>query len=188
MRATEVLQKSLPARTQSLDRWGLVVLVRVFDDAASWLQLPKWSDDEMSAVLNLKSLIDRGMGDLVEKYSLSIIKVGEQDVIIKASKFAIRVLADRDGLSMVYFDTEHRPIKGFNIFLFLVNKRREFLTFSSSKFDLGTYSDFIENELISLVRHIENAGTDILEGSKDWISAYSWPSVNAPEYLTDLMI
>lgn len=72
----------------------------------------------MSVALNLKSLIDKDMGDLLAKYALSAIKVSEEDVLLKASNFSIRVFADRDGVSMVYFDTAHRPIKGYNIFLF----------------------------------------------------------------------
>ena len=142
----------------------------------------------MSATLNLKSLIDKDMGDLIAKYALSVVKVSEEDVLLKASNFSIRVLADRDGVSMVYFDTAHRPIKGYNIFLFLMNKRRESLTFSSAKPEKSTYSKFIEDELISLVRHLKSAGQDILEGSKDWITAYTWPSVSAPGPLAKLMI
>lgn len=142
----------------------------------------------MSVALNLKSLIDKDMGDLIAKYALSVVKVGEEDVLLKASNFSIRVLADRDGVSMVYFDTAHRPIKGYNIFLFLMNKRRESLTFSSAKPEKSTYSKFIEDELVSLVRHLKSAGQDILEGSKDWITAYTWPSVSASESLAKLMI
>lgn len=142
----------------------------------------------MSVALNLKSLIDKDMGDLLAKYALSAIKVSEEDVLLKASNFSIRVFADRDGVSMVYFDTAHRPIKGYNIFLFLMNKRRESLTFSSAKPEKSTYSKFIEDELVSLIRHLKSAGQDILEGSKDWITAYTWPSVSAPESLVKLMI
>ena len=142
----------------------------------------------MSATLNLKSLVDKDMADLIAKYTLSVIKVSEEDVLLKASNFFIRVFADRDGLSMVYFDTAHRPVKGYNIFLFLVNKRRGLLTFSSTKPEKSTYPKFIEDELVSLVLHLKSAGQDILEGSKDWIATYSWPSVSAPESLMELVI
>jgi len=142
----------------------------------------------MSEAPNLKSLVDKDMGALIVKYTLSVIKVSEEDVLLKASNFSIRVLADRDGVSMIYFDTAHRPIKGYNILLFLMNKRRSSITFSSAKPDKSTYSKFIEDELISLTRHLENAGQDILEGSKGWISAYTWPSVSASEPLVKLMI
>lgn len=69
-----------------------------------------------------------------------------------------------------------------------MNKRRESLTFSSAKPEKSTYSKFIEDELVSLIRHLKSAGQDILEGSKDWITAYTWPSVSAPESLVKLMI
>lgn len=142
----------------------------------------------MSVVLNLKSLVDKDMGDLIAKYMLSVIRVSEEDVLLKASNFSIRVLADRDGVSMIYFDTARRPVKGYNIFIFLINKRRRLLTFLPAKSEKGTYPKFIEDELVNLVRHLKSAGQDILEGSKDWIAAYSWPSVSAPESLVGLMI
>jgi len=142
----------------------------------------------MSMALNLKSLVNKDMGDLIAKYALSIIEVRKEEVLLKASNFSIRVLADRDGVSMVYFDTTHRPVKGYNIFLFLMNKRRGSLTFSSTKSEQSTYPKFVEDELISLVRHLKSAGQDILEGSKNWIANYSWPPVSAPESLMDLMI
>jgi hypothetical protein len=78
---------------------------------------------------------------------------------------------------MVYFDTSVNPIKGYNIFLYLVNKRRNLLTFSSGVPQAGSYAEFVEKEVASLAKHLRSAGQDILAGSRDWIESYSWPTV-----------
>lgn len=138
--------------------------------------------------LNLKSLVDKHMGGLIAKYALLVVRVSDEIVILKAHNFSIRVLSNRDGVSMVYFDTSRRPVKGYNIFLYLLNKRRGLLTFEAMKPEASTCPQLIEDEFASLVRHVKSAGLDILEGSKSWIITYSWPPVEAPESLVELMI
>lgn len=98
-------------------------------------------------------------------------------MLLKAGTYAIDVVADRDGVSMVYFDESSMPPKGYNVFLYLMNKRRDLLVFPIPSQTGGSYSDFIEAQVESLARHAGTAGRDILEGFKDWIRGYSWPAI-----------
>lgn len=78
---------------------------------------------------------------------------------------------------MVYFDKVSKPAKGYNILLYLINRRRDLLVFSESQTPAESYTEFIENQLASLARHLRTAGQDILSGARDWIKEYSWPTV-----------
>ena len=117
------------------------------------------------------------MGGVISTYSLALVEVSENEVLLKSMTYSIDVIANRDGVSLMYFDTTQKPVNGYNLFLFLVNKRREALTFSAAKPQTTSHAEFLESELNCLAQHIENAGEDILQGSKDWIRGYSWPIV-----------
>lgn len=141
----------------------------------------------MSPARSLRFLIDRDMSDLIEKYGLSVVEIDEKEIFLLSTNFSIRVLADRNGVSMIYFDTTHKPINGYNILLFLINRRRNRLTISSAKSENYAYDAFIEDELISLISHLRRAGQDILDGYNEWIAEYSWPTINAPSSLVELI-
>ncbi len=114
---------------------------------------------------------------MILAHGLTLIEVSENEVLLKSRDYAIDIIADKDGVSVIYFDTLSSPAKGYNVFLFLANKRRNSLVFSTNKPQTKSYTEFIESELGSLAQHIRNAGQDILSGSKDWIKTYSWPIV-----------
>lgn len=80
---------------------------------------------------------------------------------------------------MVYFDTRSKPPKGYNILLFLLNKRRDRLSFQTNLPEPTSRDDFIEGQLNGLIQHIRSAGQDILGGSAEWMKTYSWPTVQA---------
>jgi len=136
---------------------------------------------------DLKTLVQKNMSDLIVAHTLELIEVSENEVLLKSGTFAIDILADREGVNMMYFDTTQTPVNGYNIFLFLLNNRRDSLVFSKNEPQVTSYAEFVESRLISLTQHIRNAGKDILSGSKDWIKIYSWPVVHPRENLASMI-
>jgi hypothetical protein len=128
-------------------------------------------------MMNLKSLLTSAMGDLIATYDLAILELSDSEVLLRARTFVIDINADRDGLSTLYFDTRSRPVKGYNILLFLLNKRRDRLALHETTADPSAYCEFIEGQLKGLARHFRSAGLDILSGADDWMNNYSWPTV-----------
>ena len=133
----------------------------------------------MSNMMTLKALLLNAMSDLITTYGLAIIEVSDSEVLLKARTFTIDVFMDKESVDMVYFDTRYKPMKGYNITRFLLNRRRDRLTFSANTPEPASYSDFIEGQLNSLIQHIRSAGLDILSGADDWMKSYSWPTVQA---------
>lgn len=131
----------------------------------------------MNAQVNLKALVEKCMSDLIASNSLGLVEISDSEVVLKSSGFVIDIVADREGVSMVYFDKSVRPVKGYNISLFLINKRRNLLAFATSKQQANSYGEFIETEISSLAQHLRNGGQDLLAGSKEWIKSYSWPAI-----------
>lgn len=127
------------------------------------------------------------MGDLVSAHELMIVEVSSSEVLLRSVTYTMAVVADRDGVSVIYFDTAQKPAKGYNIFKFLVNKRRDQLALSKSKREPTGYGDFVESEVRSLSAHLRGAGQDILAGSKEWIQSYSWPVIAAPSEISALI-
>lgn len=134
--------------------------------------------------INLKNLINKHMGDMIPTHNFRLIEVQENEVLLKSTDYLIDIIADKDGVSTVYFDTSSSPPKGYNIFLFLINKRRNSLDFPTKKLQPQSYANFIESELRMLVQHLRSGGQDILSGSKDWIKTYSWPIIQADKNIT----
>ena len=132
----------------------------------------------MNAQVNLKALVQKCMNDLIATNGLGLVEISDSEVLLKSDAYTIDIVADRDGVSMVYFDKSAGPVKGYNVFLFLINKRRNLLIFSAGKPQANSYAEFIETEISSLAQHLRNAGQDLLSGSKEWIKGYSWPIVS----------
>jgi len=131
----------------------------------------------MNNNLGLAIIVKKVMDDIITSYSLTLFSKDDNEVQLKSSTYIMDVIANRDGVSIVYFDITQKPIKGYNVFLFLANKRREQLDFVKDKPITNSYAEFIESEIHALAGHLRKAGQDILSGSKDWIKAYSWPTV-----------
>lgn len=131
--------------------------------------------------MNLKSLLTKSMGDLIAAYGFSIIELSDSEVLLKAGTFTIDAFMDRESVDMVYFDTRSKPAQGYNISRFLLNKRRDRLTFNANATEPADYGEFIEIQLNALVRHIRSAGLDILAGDDEWMKSYRWPTVRAQD-------
>jgi hypothetical protein len=138
-------------------------------------------------MMNLKSLLTVAMGDLIDAYGLSVVELSDSEILLRARTFAIDVSIDREGVSAVYFDTRSRPAKGYNILLFLLNKRRDRLTFHENAPEPAEYSKFIEGQLKGVIQHIRSAGLDILAGADDWMKSYSWPTVRLHDGIAALV-
>ena len=135
----------------------------------------------MNTKVNLKELVKNCMGDLIATNGLGVVEISDNEVLLKSNTYAIDVFADRDGVSLVYFDRLVKPVKGYNIFLFLINKRRNLLTFSAQKPQVSCYAEFVESEVRSLAQHMRDAGRDLLTDSKEWVKSYSWPTISLSE-------
>lgn len=141
----------------------------------------------MNTNKNLKELTINNMSDVINKHNLKLIEVSDNEVLLKSPEYAINIAAEKDGVSIIYFDTSSTPTKGYNIFLFLVNQRRSSLVFSKTKPCQKDYAEFIESELNSLTQHIRNAGQDILDGSKDWIKSYHWKTITPSKNIASMI-
>jgi hypothetical protein len=132
----------------------------------------------MSINVGLDSIVKKEMGDMISAHSLDLVVIGGNEVLLKSSTYVMDVVADRNGVSVVYFDTMQKPVKGYNVFLFLANKRRGQLALTKSRPITNNFSEFVESETRALAGHLRKAGQDILIGSKDWMREYSWPTVH----------
>jgi hypothetical protein len=133
------------------------------------------------------SIVRKYMGDLISNHALTLVEVSSNEVLLRSLAYTIDIVADRDGVSVIYFDTAQKPAKGYNVFLFLVNKRRDQLALSNIKQVTTSYTDFVESEVGSLAAHLRHSGQDILSGSKEWIQGYSWPAITAPLEISALI-
>jgi hypothetical protein len=136
---------------------------------------------------NLKLLVSSAMSDLIATYGLLLVELSDKEVLLKSNNFAIDVSIDREGVNAIYFDTRSKPAKGYNIPLFLMNKRRDSLTFDKDMPEPVEYSVFIEGQLRGIIQHIRSAGTDILAGADDWMKSYSWPTICPPKDMAYLV-
>ncbi len=127
------------------------------------------------------------MASLIARYGLALVEVSDHEVLLKSATYAIDVTADRDGVSMVYFDTTAKPPKGYNVFLFLLHKRRNQLAPPAAVSNPTTYQELVECELNSLAQHVDRAGKDILEGSREWIKVYPWPVLQPDRHVASLI-
>jgi len=113
---------------------------------------------------------------LAADFGLEYIPLDAETVIYKANSFLIEVTADRfDGMSLIYYDLNKNPPRGYNILLFLFDKRRNQLSFSHAAATPGPSCK--RNYADNLARHLGEAGRDILAGDKAWLSGYTWPTV-----------
>ena len=49
---------------------------------------------------NLKTMLLKGMGDLIATYGLSVVELSDGEVLLRARTFAIDVSVDREGVSI----------------------------------------------------------------------------------------
>jgi len=78
-------------------------------------------------------MVQQTMADLIAAYELSVVEVSESEVLLKSQNYFIDIFAGKEGVGVVYFDKMSRPVKGYNLFLYLVNRRRGLLVFSESQ-------------------------------------------------------
>lgn len=116
--------------------------------------------------------------DIVRKYNLRVKEVDQNCVVLISESFGIGILLDRDGLAFMYYDLRGQMKKGYNLGLFLIQKRRDQLTFASDDKSDKPLDEYLSHNLAVFSNHLMNAGQDILSGDKGWIRQYSWPSTS----------
>ncbi|WP_186463387.1 hypothetical protein, partial [Nitrospirillum viridazoti] len=95
-----------------------------------------------------------------------------------ALTLTIKLMAGREEIHLVYFDKKARPIRGYNVFLYLMHQRRARLISSMEEaMPVQGYTGHMERELRALTRQLTVAGQDILEGSTEWTKTYHWPTL-----------
>jgi hypothetical protein len=141
----------------------------------------------MNTNCNLEEIVKSEMKDLINAYSLALVKLNNDEVLLKSVKYAIDITFGRDGVNVVYFDTESMPIKGYNILLFLIHKRFDKLISTSERPAPRSQIEFVTSEIRTLSQHLRKAGADILSGSKEWTASYSWPVVQPAGLIATLI-
>ena len=141
----------------------------------------------MALKFRLCEAVECCLKDVIDQYGLGLFEINANEVLLKSGAYVLDVVSARDGVAVIYFDTDVNPIRGYNIFLYLLNKRRHLLVFDGESTVEGTYAEFVDSELVSLSQHLRVAGRDILSGSKSWIEEYSWPTVRPSPAITAIL-
>lgn len=81
----------------------------------------------MSDELSFKDLVLDTMSVIINAHNLVLIPISGHEVVLKSASYALDIFSDRDGVSIVYFDTEANPVVGFNLMKFLINRRLKLL-------------------------------------------------------------
>jgi hypothetical protein len=142
---------------------------------------------DMSSSIDLTAMVQHAMLDLIDMHHLKLIAISENEVGLLAQTYVIKLFADKEGIHMIYFDKISLLTKGYNVTLFIINKRRDLLEFSIDEPNYIKRKDYIKHQLSVLAQHLDSAGQDILRGSKDWIDEYSWPTVR-PDYVISKLL
>ncbi|KGD60306.1 hypothetical protein T9A_02699 [Alcanivorax jadensis T9] len=129
----------------------------------------------------LQKNVKSAFSNLIDEYSFKVREVDESSVVLVGSSYAIGVLLDRDGLAYMYYDISKPTKKGYNLGLFLIQKRRDLLVFGSDdKSDRGL-EEYLSYNLSAFANQLTSAGKDILHGEKAWIKSYHWPAVTVSD-------
>ncbi len=141
----------------------------------------------MSDENTLASVVAQEMGDLIFAYSLELISVDDDEVLLRSTTYSLDVLADKNGVSIVYFDSSRASIVGYNLFRFLLGKRRQSLDLKRARTIPDSRREFLVMEVRALSAHLRSAGEDLLRGEKNWISDYKWPVIHPSERIASLL-
>jgi hypothetical protein len=137
--------------------------------------------------LNLSNEIHDIFADVLAVNHAELVPVSNTEVLLKTAAYSLNIYVDHDGVSVIYFDKISNPIKGYNVILFLLNKRRSLLSFDKYANENAIYIDRLRSDIKSVARHLTQAGQDILEGKKEWLKEYSWQLVSPSKDVSLLM-
>lgn len=110
---------------------------------------------------------------LMNQNELVVGEIDEQTAILFNNKIALEVLYDRDGVKCIYYDLSSPNYRGYNLDVFLINKRRDKMSFE--KYEHTLELGYLEFALNQLSENLNRAALDILAGDKSWIIQYHWP-------------
>lgn len=126
--------------------------------------------------LLLRCEVENAFSEIIKRHGLIVKVINESEVHLVAKSYVIGVSIDRDGLSFMYYYIAEQKV--FNLGLFLINKRRALISFSSSDKSNRPLPEYLRHNLDVFSQHLMNAGDDILRGDRDWMKQYSWPPVS----------
>lgn len=129
----------------------------------------------------LPDLVFQEMGSIIREYGLSCEGVTDHDVLLRHNLYVLRVSEDLDGLSIIYYDILGTEPVGYNVLLYLINRRRELLTSVVSE---GTSQ--VVSQLRSIASDLQAAARDILAGEKAWMDDYRWPPIDPGSFRASL--
>lgn len=129
----------------------------------------------------LQKNVKSAFSNLIDEYSFKVRKVDERSVVLVGSSYAIGILLDRDGLAYMYYDISQPTKKGYNLGLFLIQKRRGQLVFSSDDKSGRPLEEYLSHNLSTFANQLTSAGKDILRGEKAWLKSYHWPAVGVSD-------
>lgn len=141
----------------------------------------------MNDTSNFKDMVVDSMGAIIQAHGLALVSVSDDEVILKSGSYALDIFFDRDGVSVVYFDTTVSPAAGYNLLEFLVNRRPKLLAPEEQESSENYPSEFVKRRLDILSKHFQGAAQDILGGSKDWIKSYSWAVIRPDAGIASLI-
>ncbi|MEA1649433.1 hypothetical protein UAJ10_10425 [Nitrospirillum sp. BR 11164] len=132
----------------------------------------------MFSDLDLVELVKAEMADFMVGHGLELAVIGRGEVLLRRADCAIKLIADRETIHVVYFDKRSEPVKGYNILLHLAHKRRDPVPYSAEwESPSQGYADHMKRVLRALTRLLDVEAKDILDGSMEWTRAYHWPTV-----------
>lgn len=137
----------------------------------------------MIAQPSFSDMARRELADLALTHQLGMEVVHEHEILLRGESFVVSFSLDRDGVNCMYYDLQPSNPRGYNLGMFLMNKRRHLLNAAPKSTPNRSMAEIATSELAAFKRHLISAGTDVLGGSKLWLSEYPWPSVEIPDRL-----
>lgn len=137
----------------------------------------------MNSSSDISKYIRVYMADLLRQYNLSVIKISDQEVLLRCTAYCIYAHADMESVTLTYFDLMHEHVAGYDIYFFLLHKRYSLLKPLNPVPVANSHGQYIEAQIQGLASHLREAGRDILSGSREWLSSYPWPKIAPPKKL-----
>ena len=122
-----------------------------------------------------------GFERIISEYGLHVFAISDDEIGLSHPRYVITVSLDRDGFSYLIYEKSLRL--GYNLGLFLLNRRRNLLKFESDDRSNAPFDEYVRFNLGVFQRHLLGAAQDILSGDENWIAEYIWSPVNMPDGL-----
>jgi hypothetical protein len=133
----------------------------------------------------LLNAVKSELASSLAEYGLTLARISTDRVLLRGSSYVLSFFVDREGVYLLYFDLATENRSGYNLYLFLFERRYRQLAEPRPR-DPSEKNDRVRLEVEALVRHLVTAGEDILSGGKEWIKEYQWPPIDPTSLEADL--